>query len=181
MAGKAGRCGEILPCERGMRMKEILLDFGAILYDLAHALRSGAKKVLIVLAVLAALLTLSVLYLMTPRAEIRSLTGFQCYSVPHCEVNYQFYHRDDDLYHMGIYKLNGQDAVRFVYWAQENGWSKMPLSAEALNSGMLDEATCPEAADIKQVPQGFWKQPNGMELFVFDSQTATLYIRKMPR
>ena len=82
---------------------------------------------------------------------------------------------------MGIYKLNGQDAARFVYWAQENGWSKMPLTGEALTSGMLDEETCPEAAEIKQVTQGFWKQPNGMTLFVFDSQTATLYIRKMPR
>lgn len=37
-------------------MKEIMLDFGAILSDLFHALRSGAKKVLIALAVLAALL-----------------------------------------------------------------------------------------------------------------------------
>ena len=158
-------------------MKEIMLDFGAIMYDMFHALRSGAKKVLIALAVLAAL----VLYLMTPRTEIRSLTGFRCYFVPRCEVNYQSYHRDDDLYNMGIYKLNGQDAARFVYWAQENGWSPMPLSDEALTSGMLDEETCPEAAEIKQVTQGFWKQPNGMALFVFDSQTATLYIRKMPR
>ena len=158
-------------------MKEIMLDFGAIMYDMFHALRSGAKKVLIALAVLAAL----VLYLMTPRTEIRSLTGFRCYFVPRCEVNYQSYHRDDDLYNMGIYKLNGQDAARFVYWAQENGWSEMPLSDEALTSGMLDEETCPEAAEIKQVTQGFWKQPNGMALFVFDSQTATLYIRKMPR
>lgn len=158
-------------------MKEILLDFDAILCDLFHALR----KVLIVLAVLAVLLTAFVLYHMTPRAEIRSLTGFQCYSVPHCEVNYQSYHRDDDLYHMGIYKLNGQDAVRFVYWAQENGWSAMPLTDEALTNGMLDEKTYLEVAEIKQVTQGFWKQPNGMELFVFDSQTATLYIRKMPR
>lgn len=158
-------------------MKEIMLDFGAILFDLFHALRSGAKKVLIALAVLAAL----VLYLMTPRTEIRSLTGFRCYFVPHCEVNYQSYHRDDDLYNMGIYKLNGQDAARFVYWAEENGWSEMPLTDTALNSGMLDEETCPEAAEIKQVTQGFWKQPNGMALFVFDSQTATLYIRKMPR
>ena len=82
---------------------------------------------------------------------------------------------------MGIYKLNGQDAARFVYWAQENGWSKMPLTGEALTSGMLNEETCPEAAEIKQVTQGFWKQPNGMSLFVFDSRTATLYIRKMPR
>lgn len=162
-------------------MKKIMLDLGAILSDLFHALRSGAKKVLIALAVLAALLTALVLYLMTPRTEIRSLTGFRCYFVPHCEVNYQSYHRDNDLYNMGIYKLNGQDAARFVYWAQENGWSPMPLSDEALTSGMLDEATCPEAAEIKQVTQGFWKQPNGMALFVFDSQTATLYIRKMPR
>lgn len=82
---------------------------------------------------------------------------------------------------MGIYKLNGQDAARFVYWAQENGWSEMPLSDEALTSGMLNEETCPEAAEIKQVTHGFWKQPNGMALFVFDSQTAALYIRKMPR
>ena len=37
-------------------MKEIMLDFGAILSDLFHALRSGAKKVLIALAVLTALL-----------------------------------------------------------------------------------------------------------------------------
>lgn len=153
-------------------MKEIMLDFGAILSDLFHALRSGAKKVLIALAVLTAL----VLYLMTPRTEIRSLTGFRCYFVPHCEVNYQSYHRDDDLYNMGIYKLNGQDAARFVYWAQENGWSKMPLT-----SGMLDEETCPEAAEIKQVTQGFWKGFHGSYLYVFDSQTATLYIRKMPR
>lgn len=162
-------------------MKEIMLDFGAILSDLFHALRSGAKKVLIALAVLAAVLTALVLYLMTPRTEIRNLTGFRCYFVPHCEVNYQSYHRDDDLYNMGIYKLNGQDAARFVYWAQENGWSPMPLADEALTSGMLDEETCPETAEIKQVTQGFWKQPNGMALFVFDSQTATLYIRKMPR
>lgn len=102
-------------------MKEIMLDFGAILSDLFHALRSGAKKVLIALAVLAAVLaavlTALVLYLMTPRTEIRSLTGFRCYFVPRCEVNYQSYHRDDDLYNMGIYKLNGQDAARFVYWA----------------------------------------------------------------
>ena len=158
-------------------MKEIMLDFGAILSDLFHALRSGAKKVLIALAVLAAL----VLYLMTPHTEIRSLTGFRCYFVPRCEVIFQSYLRDNDLYNMGIYKLNGQDAVRFVYWAQENGWSPMPLTGEALTSGMLDEETCPEAAEIKQVTQGFWKQPNGMALFVFDSQTATLYIRKMPR
>ena len=34
-------------------MKEIMLDFGAIMYDLFHALRLGAKKVLIALAVLA--------------------------------------------------------------------------------------------------------------------------------
>lgn len=158
-------------------MKEIMLDFGAILFDLFHALRSGAKKVLIALAVLAAL----VLYLMTPRTEIRSLTGFRCYFVPHCEVNYQSYHRDDDLYNMGIYKLNGQDAARFVYWAEENGWSEMPLTDTALNSGMLDEETCPEAAEIKQVTQGFWKGFHGSYLYVFDSQTATLYIRKMPR
>ena len=109
------------------------------------------------------------------------MTGFRCYFVPRCEVNYQSYHRDNDLYNMGIYKPNGQDAARFVYWAQENGWSPMPLADEALTSGMLDEETCPEAAEIKQVTQGFWKQPNGMALFVFDSQTATLYIRKMPR
>ena len=132
-------------------------------------------------AVLTALLTALVLYLMTPHTEIRSLTGFRCYFVPRCEVNYQSYHRDNDLYNMGIYKLNGQDAARFVYWAQENGWSPMPLSDEALTSGMLNEETCPEAAEIKQVTQGLWKQPNGMALFVFDSQTATLYIRKMPR
>ena len=113
-------------------MKEIMLDFGAILSDLFHALRSGAKKVLIALAVLTALLTALVLYLMTPHTEIRSLTGFRCYFVPRCEVNYQSYHRDNDLYNMGIYKLNGQDAARFVYWAQENGWSPMPLSDEAL-------------------------------------------------
>ena len=113
-------------------MKEIMLDFGAIMYDMFHALRSGAKKVLIALAVLAAVLTALVLYLMTPRTEIRSLIGFRCYFVPRCEVNYQSYHRDDDLYNMGIYKLNGQDAARFVYWAQENGWSPMPLSDEAL-------------------------------------------------
>lgn len=162
-------------------MKEIMLDFGAIMYDLFHALRLGAKKVLIALAVLAALLTALVLYLMTPRTEIRSLTGFRCYFVPHCEVNYQSYHRDDDLYNMGIYKLNGQDAARFVYWAQENGWSPMPLADEALTSGMLDEETCPEAAEIKQVTQGFWKGFYGVCLYVFDSQTATLYIRKMPR
>ena len=31
-------------------MKEIMLDFGAIMYDLFRALRSGAKKVLITLA-----------------------------------------------------------------------------------------------------------------------------------
>lgn len=158
-------------------MKEIMLDFGAILSDLFHALRSGAKKVLIALAVLTAL----VLYLMTPHTEIRSLTGFRCYFVPRCEVNYQSYHRDNDLYNMGIYKLNGQDAARFVYWAQGNGWSKMPLSDEALTSGMLDEETCPEAAEIKQVTQGFWKGFHGSCLYVFDSQTATLYIRKMPR
>lgn len=60
-------------------MKEIMLDFGAILSDLFHALRSGAKKVLIALAVLTALLTALVLYLMTPHTEIRSLTGFRCY------------------------------------------------------------------------------------------------------
>ena len=107
-------------------MKEIMLDFGAILSDLFHALRSGAKKVLIALAVLTALLTALVLYLMTPHTEIRSLTGFRCYFVPRCEVNYQSYHRDNDLYNMGIYKLNGQDAARFVYWAQENGWAKLP-------------------------------------------------------
>ena len=118
---------------------------------------------------------------MTPHTEIRSLTGFRCYFVPHCEVNYQSYHRDDDLYNMGIYKLNGQDAARFVYWAQENGWSKMPLTGEALTSGMLNEETCPEAAEIKQVTQGFWKGFHGSYLYVFDSQTATLYIRKMPR
>lgn len=76
-----------------MRMKEIMLDFGAILSDLFHALRSGAKKVLIALAVLTALLTALVLYLMTPHTEIRSLTGFRCYFVPRCEVNYQSYHR----------------------------------------------------------------------------------------
>lgn len=162
-------------------MKEIMLDFGVILSDLFHALRSGAKKVLIALAVLTALLTALVLYLMTPRTEIRSLTGFRCYFVPRCEVNYQSYHRDNDLYNMGIYKLNGQDAARFVYWAQENGWSPMPLSDEALTSGMLDEETCPEAAKIKQVTQGFWKGFHGSYLYVFDSQTATLYIRKMPR
>lgn len=33
-------------------MKEIMPDFGAILSDLFHALRSGAKKVLIALAAL---------------------------------------------------------------------------------------------------------------------------------
>ena len=164
-----------------MRMKEIMLDFGAILSDLFHALRSGAKKVLIALAVLTALLTALVLYLMTPHTEIRSLTGFRCYFVPRCEVNYQSYHRDNDLYNMGIYKLNGQDAARFVYWAQEKGWSAMPLSEEAMNSGLLDEETCPEAAEIKQVTQGFWKGFHGSYLYVFDSQTATLYIRKMPR
>ena len=158
-------------------MKEIMLDFGAILYDLFHALRSGAKKVLIALAVLAAL----VLYLMTPHTEIRSLTGFRCYFVPRCEVNYQSYHRDNDLYNMGIYKLNGQDAARFVYWAQENGWSPMPLTDEVPTDKLLDEETCPEAAEIKQVTQGFWKGFYGVCLYVFDSQTATLYIRKMPR
>ena len=109
------------------------------------------------------------------------MTGFRCYFVPRCEVNYQSYHRDNDLYNMGIYKLNGQDAARFVYWAQENGWSKMPLTGEALTSGMLNEETCPEAAEIKQVTQGFWKGFHGSYLYVFDSQTATLYIRKMPR
>ena len=57
----------------------------------------------------------------------------------------------------------------------------MPLSDEALTSGMLDEETCPEAAKIKQVTQGFWKGFHGSYLYVFDSQTATLYIRKMPR
>lgn len=56
-------------------MKEIMLDFGAILSDLFHALRSGAKKVLIALAVLAAVLTALVLYLMTPRTEIRRAFG----------------------------------------------------------------------------------------------------------
>lgn len=96
-------------------------------------------------------------------------------------MNYQSYHRDNDLYNMGIYKLNGQDAARFVYWAQENGWSEMPLTEEAMNSGLLDEETCPEAAEIKQVTQGFWKGFYGVTLYVFDSQTATLYIRKMPR
>lgn len=60
-------------------MKEIMLDFGAILSDLFHALRSGAKKVLIALAVL---LTVLVLYLITPHTEIWSLTGFRCYFVP---------------------------------------------------------------------------------------------------
>ena len=57
----------------------------------------------------------------------------------------------------------------------------MPLSEEAMNSGLLDEETCPEAAEIKQVTQGFWKGFYGVYLYVFDSQTATLYIRKMPR
>ena len=121
----------------------------------------------------------------TPASEIKSVTGFQCKDEPQCEVDIWKYHwkhhREEDFYYLGIYKLNGQDAARFVYWAQENGWSPMPLADEALTSGMLDEETCPEAAEIKQVTQGFWKQPNGMALFVFDSQTATLYIRKMPR
>ena len=83
--------------------------------------------------------------------------------------------------YLGIYTLSKQDAARFESWAQEKGWSEMPLSDEVPTDKLLDEETCPEAAEIKQVTQGFWKGFYGVYLYVFDSQTATLYIRKMPR
>ena len=121
----------------------------------------------------------------TPASEIKSVTGFQCKDEPQCEVDIWKYnwkhHREEDFYYLGIYTLTEQDAARFESWAQEKGWSEMPLSEEAMNSGLLDEETCPEAAEIKQVTQGFWKGFYGVTLYVFDSQTATLYIRKMPR
>ena len=117
----------------------------------------------------------------TPASEIKSVTGFQCKDEPQCEVDIWKYHREEDFYYLGIYTLSKQDAARFESWAQEKGWSEMPLSDEVPTDKLLDEETCPETAEIKQVTQGFWKGFYGVCLYVFDSQTATLYIRKMPR
>ena len=124
-------------------------------------------------------IVLLVVFISSPAVNIHSRTGFWCCS-PFSIQTYYFNAIDHGFDHdsLSIFSLRLVDQIRFITYVQrQQSWNLLPLAESVFYDSISDSDFDYNMKRALDCTNGFYYYDKSHSLYVYDSNTGTLYIR----